>query len=101
MSLTAPIADGDAQTEGVESARREIHRLVNELREEEDAAKKKDLAKQLEEGVTKVFNEDLQAREAELKKLEERLQKLRSQLEKRRQAGPERRGHLGCSINPP
>lgn len=73
-------------SQGVESSRWEINELVKNLRDIEDAAKKKELTAKLEDAVAKLFDQDLEAREAELTKLEARLQKLRGLLEKRRQA---------------
>ena len=73
---------------GQTSARSELGRLVNQLREADDA-KKADLTKQLEAAVAKDFDEDMKARETELEKLETRLAKLRAQLDRRRKAKDE------------
>lgn len=66
--------------------RSEIGRLMNQLRGAEDDAKKGEITKQLESAVDKYFDEDMKARETELKNLEERLTKLRGQLDRRRKA---------------
>jgi hypothetical protein len=67
----------------------EVRRLVDQLRETEDDAKKADLTKQLQAAVSNYFDDDLKARETELAKLEERLRKLRTQLDRRRKAKSE------------
>jgi hypothetical protein len=70
-------------------AQSEIRKLVNQLRETDDEAKKADLTKQLEAAVAKHFDEDMKTRETELTKLEERLKKLRAQLDRRAKAKAE------------
>jgi hypothetical protein len=66
--------------------RSEISRLVAELRDATDEAKKAEITKKLETAVTKAFDDDQKTREAELAKLEERLKKLRGQLDRRGKA---------------
>jgi hypothetical protein len=68
------------------AAQSEIGRIMGELREATDDAKKAELTKKLEAAVTRSFDEDQKAREAELTKLEERLKKLKDQLDRRRKA---------------
>jgi hypothetical protein len=70
-------------------AQTEVNKLMKQLRETEDEAKKGELTKQLEAAVAKLFDEDLKARETELTKLEERLKKLRAQLDRRSKAKDE------------
>jgi hypothetical protein len=70
----------------VTRARSEISRLVGELRDATEDAKKTEITKKLEEAVTKAFEEDQKSRETELTKLEERLKKLRGQLDRRAKA---------------
>ncbi len=64
----------------------EIGRIMAQLREATEAAKKAELTKQLEKAVTKSFDEDMKARETELTRLEERLKKLKDQLDRRQKA---------------
>jgi hypothetical protein len=64
----------------------ELGRIMSELRNTEDSAKKAELTKKLESAVTKSFDADLKNREAELAKIEERIKKLRTQLDRRRAA---------------
>src|SRR5262245_33112468 len=66
--------------------RPETSKLVAELRDATEEAKKTEITKKLETAVTKFFDEDQKAREAELTKLEERLKKLRAQLDRRSKA---------------
>jgi hypothetical protein len=66
--------------------RSEIKRIVAELRDATEEAKKADITKKLEAAVTKFFDEDQKARETDLTKLEERLKKLRAQLDRRSKA---------------
>ncbi len=66
--------------------RSEIGRLVKELGETTEEAKKAEITKKLEAAVTKFFDEDQKVRETELAKLEERLKKLRAQLDRRSKA---------------
>jgi hypothetical protein len=66
--------------------RSEIGRLVAELRDASEDAKKTEITKKLEAAVTKAFDEDQKARETELTRLEERLKKLRAQLDRRAKA---------------
>jgi len=73
---------------GENAAGGEIGRLMNQLREADDA-KKPELTKQLQTAVDKYFDDDMKARETELTKLEERLSKLRNQLDRRRKAKAE------------
>lgn len=67
-------------------AQSEIAKLVKELGEVDDSAKKAELTKQLEGEVAKSFDQDMQQREGDLTSLEERVKKLRSQLDRRRKA---------------
>jgi hypothetical protein len=80
---------GDLAISPESPMRGEIARLMKELRDAEDATAKSELTKQLETVIAKYFDEDLEARAAELTRLEERLNKLRSQLDKRRKAKAE------------
>ena len=68
------------------SAQSEVGRIMSQLREATDDAKKAELTKKLETAVAKSFDEDMKARETELTKLEERLKKLKDQMERRRKA---------------
>ena len=79
---TAPNASTD-------SIRSEIELLVHDLHQTQDAAAKADLLKRLETAVSKLFDEDLKMREAQLSQLEERVTKLRGQLERWRKSKAE------------
>jgi DNA repair exonuclease SbcCD ATPase subunit len=68
------------------AAQGEIARLMHQLREVAEQAKKTELTKQLETAITKSFDDDMKSRETELAGLEDRLKKLKDQIERRRKA---------------
>jgi hypothetical protein len=92
-TVAVPVQVGEGPTSAtvygirtVAPAASEVSRLMGQLREATEEAKKTELTGQLEKAVNKLFDEDMKAREAELTKLEERLKKLKDQLERRRKA---------------
>jgi hypothetical protein len=85
--FTYPQLPGTTQLHvaGGSNAQQNIRKLVDQLRQAEDA-KKADLTRQLETEVSNYFDVDMELRTTELKKLEERLTKLRAQLDRRSKA---------------